>query len=94
MSDSSSYWSIDCASGDPELFVCMACLEEVFRAKVPIQGCPGCGAVSAFEPFTFESLQAWGTEDLIKKAQATGAQPQTSSPSAGSTPNADGPPST
>ena len=71
MSDSSAYWPIECAVGDPDLFVCMTCLEEVFRAKVPIQGCPGCGAVSTFEPFTLESLQDWGTEELIQKAHAS-----------------------
>ena len=78
MSDSSAYWSIECPPGEPDLFVCMACMDEVFRAKVPIQGCPGCGAVSTFEAFTLESLQEWGTEELISKAQETGAQPQAS----------------
>ena len=90
MSDSSAYWSIECSSGEPDLFVCMACLEEVFRAKVPIQGCPGCGAVSTFEAFTLESLQDWGTEELLKKAQATGAQLQSSASSVDSTTNTDG----
>ncbi len=82
MSDSSSFWSIECPVGDPDLFVCMNCLEEVFRAQVPIQGCPGCGAVSSFEAFSFDSLKDWGTEELIQKAQALGAQSGTSTPSA------------
>ncbi len=90
MSDSSSYWDIECPIGDPDLFVCMACLEEVFRAKVPIQGCPGCGAVSTFEAFTLDSLQAWGTDELIQKARATGAQPQSTTPPADSPSDADG----
>lgn len=92
MSDSSSaYWSIECSSGDPDLFVCMECLEEVFRAKVPIQGCPGCGGVSTFEAFTLESLKDWGTEELVKKAHATGAQVQSSTPPVDSTNNTDSP---
>ncbi len=78
MSDSSAYWSVECPPGGPDLFVCMDCLEEVFKAKIPIQGCPGCGAVSTFEAFTLDSLQEWGTDELIKKAQATGAQSQSS----------------
>ena len=94
MSDSSLYWSIECPPGEPDLFVCMACLDEVFRAMVPIQGCPGCGAVSTFEAFTLESLQEWGTEELISKAQATGAQPQPSVAAAESPTLTDGPQST
>ncbi len=75
MSDS-TYWPVECKPGEPDLFVCMDCLEEVFRAKVPVQGCPGCGAVSTFEAFSLDSLMEWGTEDLVQKAQATGAQAQ------------------
>ena len=70
MLESQTFWPVESEQGAPDLFVCMECLDEVFRSKVPIQGCPGCGAVSAFEPFTFESIQEWGTEDLIAKARS------------------------
>ena len=68
--ESQTFWPVESDQGAPDLFVCMECLDEVFRSKVPIQGCPGCGAVSAFEPFTLESIQEWGTEDLIAKARS------------------------
>lgn len=68
MSESLSFWNVECGQGEPSLFVCMACLEEVFQAKVPIHGCPGCGAVSTFEPFTIEAIREWGTESLIAKS--------------------------
>ena len=70
MLESQTFWPVESEQGAPDLFVCMECLDEVFRSKVPIQGCPGCGAVSAFEPFTLESIQEWGTEDLIAKARS------------------------
>ncbi|UCE64054.1 MAG: hypothetical protein JSU59_02610 [Nitrospirota bacterium] len=70
MFESQTFWPVESEQGAPDLFVCMECLDEVFRSKVPIQGCPGCGAVSAFEPFTLESIQEWGTEDLIAKARS------------------------
>ena len=70
MLESQTFWPVESEKGAPNLFVCMECLDEVFRSKVPIQGCPGCGAVSTFEPFTFESIQEWGTEDLIAKARS------------------------
>ncbi|MCA9470661.1 MAG: hypothetical protein MRJ96_03785 [Nitrospirales bacterium] len=76
MSDSSTFWSMECSPGEPDLFVCMDCLGEVFRAKLPVEGCPGCGAVSMFEAFTLESLQDWATPELLAKAQSLGAQPQ------------------
>lgn len=70
MLESQTFWPVESEQGAPDLFVCMECLDEVFRSKVPIQGCPGCGAVSAFEPFTLESIQEWGSEELIAKAQS------------------------
>ncbi|GJL64260.1 MAG: hypothetical protein NPIRA04_29140 [Nitrospirales bacterium] len=91
MSDSSAYWSVECSPGEPDLFVCMDCLDEVFRAKVPIQGCPGCGAVSTFEAFALNSLVEWGTPELIAKAQATGVQLHATPVSADSTALTDGP---
>ncbi|MCA9463016.1 MAG: hypothetical protein KC563_02555 [Nitrospira sp.] len=68
MSESPSFWTVDCAQGEPDLFVCMACLEEVFQGKVPINGCPGCGAVSTFEPFSLDAIRDWGTDNLIAKS--------------------------
>jgi hypothetical protein len=47
----------------------MSCLNEVYCQKIPKPSCPSCGAVSAFEAFTLESIQDWGTEELIQKAQ-------------------------
>jgi hypothetical protein len=44
-------------------------LEEVFQAKVPVDGCPGCGAIGTFEPFNLEAIKDWGTEALIRKAE-------------------------
>ena len=70
MSESQTFWPVDCEQGAPDLFVCMECLNEVFQSKVPIQGCPGCGGVSTFEPFTLHAIQEWGTEELINKARA------------------------
>jgi len=67
---SQTFWPVECEQGAPDLFVCMECLNEVFRSKVPMQGCPGCGAVSTFEPFTLESIQEWGAEELIAKARS------------------------
>ena len=81
MTESQKFWSVDCKQGDPDLFVCMACLNEVFQSKVPIQGCPGCGAVSTFEAFTLESIQEWGTEDLIHMAHANATETASTSPS-------------
>ncbi len=69
MTESLSFWPIECQEGEPDLFVCLTCLLEVFQAKVPVEGCPGCGAIGAFEPFKLEAIKDWGTEDLIRKAQ-------------------------
>ncbi len=68
--DSEAFWTVDCQPGDPDLFVCMSCMDEVFRAQVPIEGCPGCGAIGAFEPFTAESIRDWGSEGLIQKTNS------------------------
>ena len=69
MNPSLSFWSVECPEGEPDLFVCLTCLDEVFRAKVPVEGCPGCGAIGAFEPFNIAAIKDWGTEDLIRKAE-------------------------
>ena len=73
MSESQDFWSVEREQGQPDLFVCMTCLNEVFRAQLPAQGCPTCGAFSSYEAFTLEDIQAWGTEELIQKARQLSA---------------------
>jgi hypothetical protein len=63
------FWPVECPEGEPNLLVCMSCLNEVYCQKIPNPSCPSCGSVSAFEAFTLESIQDWGTEELIQKAQ-------------------------
>ena len=69
MTEPQSFWPVECEQGEPDLFVCLTCLDEVFQVKVPIEGCPGCGAITAFEPFQLEAIRDWGTEGLIRKAE-------------------------
>ena len=69
MTETQTFWPVECAEGDPDFFVCMNCLNDVYRRKVPRE-CSSCGATSAFESFTFDSIQDWGTEELIAKAQS------------------------
>ncbi len=68
MTETADFWNIECPEGEPNLFVCMSCLSEVYWCKVPT-GCPTCGAVSAFEAFTLDAIKDWGTNELITKAQ-------------------------
>ena len=78
MAEAQTFWAIECTEGDPDFFVCMSCLNDVYRRKVPRE-CSSCGATSAFESFTFDSIQDWGTEELIAKAQSasSGGSPLT-----------------
>ena len=69
MPEPQSFWPIECEQGEPNLFVCLSCLDEVFQAKVPVEGCPGCGAIATFEPFNLDAIRDWGTEGLIQKAE-------------------------
>ena len=69
MAEAQTFWAVECTEGDPDFFVCMSCLNDVYRRKVPRE-CSSCGATSAFESFTFDSIQDWGTEELIAKTQA------------------------
>jgi len=64
-----SFWPVECQNGEPDLFVCFSCLEEVFQEKIPVEGCPGCGTIGAFEPFHLAAIKDWGTEGLIRKAE-------------------------
>lgn len=87
MIESQSFWPVECAQGEPDLFVCLTCFDEVFKAKLPVQGCPSCGAIATFEPFNLEAIREWGTESLIQKAEQL---PESSPPS---DPGSDRPPS-
>ncbi|RMH33594.1 MAG: hypothetical protein D6690_11635 [Nitrospirae bacterium] len=69
MTESRAFWSVEHEQGQPDLFVCMKCLSEVFRSQLPAEGCPTCGSFSSYEAFTLEDIQQWGTEELIHKAQ-------------------------
>ncbi|MGH7166486.1 MAG: hypothetical protein ACREIS_13290 [Nitrospiraceae bacterium] len=68
MASEQTFWPVDCGEGEPDLMVCMSCLNEVFRRKVPIPDCPSCHGVSTYEGFTLDSIRDWGTEELIAKA--------------------------
>jgi len=68
MSQEQTFWSVECGDEDPQFLVCMSCLNEVFRRKVPMPDCPACHGVSTYEAFTLESIRDWGTEELIAKA--------------------------
>ena len=63
-----TFWAVECEEGEPDLLVCMSCLNEVFRRKVPVPDCPTCHGVSTYEAFTLESIRDWGAEGLIAKA--------------------------
>lgn len=67
MSEIQEFWSIECQESEPNLFVCMSCLDEVYRSKIPIS-CPTCRNVSTFEAFTLDAIKDWGTNKLIAKA--------------------------
>jgi len=68
MTEHQPFWPVDCEEGGPELLVCMSCLSEVFKRKVPMPDCPACHGVSTYEAFTLEAIRDWGTEPLIEKA--------------------------
>jgi len=68
MAESRIFWAIECAEDEPEYFVCMSCLNEVYRCKVP-SACPTCDAISTFEAFTLAGIRDWGSEGLIAKAE-------------------------
>ena len=68
-----AFWHVECEEGEPAFFVCMQCLNEVYHSKVPT-ACPTCGAISTFEAFTLDSINDWGTEELIRKADQASAE--------------------
>jgi hypothetical protein len=69
MAAEQGFWPVECEEGEPDLLVCMSCLNEVFRRKVPMPDCPACHGVSTYEAFTLESILDWGTPELIRKAE-------------------------
>ena len=79
MSETPTFWAVECAEGDPEFFVCMDCLNEVYRRKIPRE-CPNCHAISSFEAFTLAAIRDWGTEELIAKAQGASSEDSTVTP--------------
>ncbi|MDH5297358.1 MAG: hypothetical protein OEW26_09535 [Nitrospirota bacterium] len=80
MTESQSFWPVECAQGEPDLFVCLTCFDEVFKAKMPVDGCPSCGAIAAFEPFSMDAIREWGTENLIQKAEQLPSSSSSSKP--------------
>ncbi len=77
MSDTQTFWSVSHHDGDPDLWVCMSCLSEVFHRKVPMPDCPACHGVSTYESFTLDAIRDWGTEELVAKAVAALATVET-----------------
>jgi hypothetical protein len=75
MSQEQRFWSVEAQPGEGDLWVCMSCLTEVYRKKVPMPDCPTCHGVSTFEPFSLEAVRDWGTDDLIAKAVAASSEP-------------------
>lgn len=86
MSERQTFWPVECEAGEPDLLVCMSCLNEVFKRKVPIPDCPACHGVSTYEAFTLEAIRDWGTDQLIENALRANAeveQPVPSTPALG-----------
>lgn len=75
MTPEQAFWPVECGESDPDLLVCMSCLSEVYRRKVPMPDCPNCHGVSTYEAFTLDSIRDWGTEELIHKAGKAKTEP-------------------
>ncbi|MER3422119.1 MAG: hypothetical protein C4293_01650 [Nitrospiraceae bacterium] len=84
MSHEQTFWPLECGEGEPDFLVCMSCLNEVFRRKIPMPDCPTCHGVSTYEAFTLESIRDWGTPELIAKAEAAQAAEEQPAVQAGS----------
>ncbi len=91
MTQAQSFWPVECAKGEPDLWVCMSCLSEVFRRKVPMPDCPACHGVSTYEAFALESILDWGTDELIAKARKAHEEVELPMPEAGAVPLTDQP---
>ncbi|MBI4401906.1 MAG: hypothetical protein HY581_09770 [Nitrospirae bacterium] len=83
MAHEQAFWPVECEQGEPDLLVCMSCLSEVFRRKVPMPDCPTCHGVSTYEAFTLKSIQEWGSEALIAKAVKAEAEVEPAPPQPG-----------
>jgi hypothetical protein len=68
MSAKQAFWAVPPKDGEPDLWVCMSCLNEVFYRKVPMPDCPSCHGVSTYEAFSLAAVRDWGTDELIAKA--------------------------
>jgi hypothetical protein len=82
MSKPQTFWPVECEAGEPDLLVCMSCLSEVYKRKVPMPDCPTCHGVSTYEAFTLEAIRDWGTEQLIEQAARAHAEADQPVPSA------------
>ncbi len=82
MSERQTFWPVEYEAGEPDFMVCMSCLGEVFKRKVPMPDCPACHGVSTYEAFTLEAIRDWGTEPLIEKAVRSDAEVEQPVPSA------------
>ena len=89
MADEITFWTIDSEEGQPDLWVCMSCLSEAYRGKVPMPDCPTCHGVSTYEAFSLDSIRDWGTEELIAKAVAAQSEVRTPSPQTSGVPAPD-----
>ncbi|HQY59576.1 MAG: hypothetical protein WBB60_18105 [Nitrospira sp.] len=86
MASKQAFWNVPAKDGEPDLWVCMSCLNEAFCRKVPMPACPSCQGVSTYEAFTLAAVQDWGTEELIAKAVAAQRDEATHSAAAAATP--------
>ena len=86
MPSKQAFWSVPAKDGEPDLWVCMSCLNEAFCRKVPMPACPTCHGVSTYEAFTLAAVQDWGTEELIAKAVAAQCDAEAISAAAPATP--------
>ena len=80
MSAKQAFWDVSTKQGEPDLWVCMSCLNEIFFRKVPMPDCPTCHGVSTYEAFTLDAVRDWGNEELISKAQAAQVKPEPPEP--------------
>ncbi len=86
MASKQAFWTVPAKDGEPDLWVCMSCLNEAFCRKVPMPACPSCQGVSTYEAFTLAAVQDWGTEELIAKAVAAQRDEAAHSAAAAATP--------
>ena len=77
MTKTQTFWPVGCAKDDPDFFVCMNSLNDVCQRKFPKEP-SNCGSTAAFESFTFDSIQDWGTKEFIAKTQITSSDDEPS----------------